>query len=154
MPIDIREGKTSDIDAVARIEAASITHPWIREELEKCVTDDNKTLIVAEDSDTKEVLGYITASSVLDECEIGNIAVEEIYRGQRIGRRIMEAMLEKARSQGITQVFLEVAQNNERAIDLYTSTGYEAYGRRSDYYGPGQDAVLMKCNLSELTKQD
>lgn len=154
MLIDVREGKEGDIDAVARIEASSIAHPWVREELEKCVRDAEKTLLVAEDKDTKEVLGYITASSVLDECEIGNIAVDEAYRGRKIGNAILNALLAKARDQGIVTVFLEVRHDNERALALYGSAGFAGYGRRKDYYGPGQDAVLMKCNLSELTKQD
>ena len=154
MPIDIREGREGDIDAVARIEATSIAHPWVREELVSCVNESNKTLLVAEDRGTKEVLGYITASSVLAECEIGNIAVDEAYRGRKIGSAILDALLKKARDQGIVTVFLEVRHDNERALSLYGSAGFEIYGRRRDYYGPGQDALLMKCNLSELTKQD
>ena len=154
MPIDIREGREGDIDAVASIEAASIAHPWVREELVSCAKEGNKSLLVAEDRDTKEVLGYITASSVLDECEVGNIAVDEAHRGRKIGRAILEALLKKAKDQGIVTVFLEVRHDNERALSLYGSAGFEIYGRRRDYYGPGQDALLMKCNLSELTKQD
>ena len=45
------------------------------------------------------------------------------------------------------KVFLEVEFDNDPALALYDKTGFQRYGMRKDYYGPGMDAVLMCKNL-------
>jgi ribosomal protein S18 acetylase RimI-like enzyme/SAM-dependent methyltransferase len=47
------------------------------------------------------------------------------HRGRGIGRRLLAACLDKARAKGITRVELEVRADNERAIRLYESMGFE-----------------------------
>jgi ribosomal-protein-alanine N-acetyltransferase len=47
-------------------------------------------------------------------------------------------------------VFLEVRPSNGRAIDLYTSLGFETIGLRRNYYPADQgreDAVVMRFVL-------
>jgi ribosomal-protein-alanine N-acetyltransferase len=41
-------------------------------------------------------------------------------------------------------MLLEVRADNIAAISLYESFGFVINGRRRDYYGAGQDAVLMQ----------
>ncbi len=45
------------------------------------------------------------------------------------------------------EVFLDVAQDNEKALQFYRKNGYQPYGKRKDYY-PRKigkiDAILMK----------
>lgn len=49
--------------------------------------------------------------------------------GQGIGRRLMEALLERVRHQpGLKKVNLFVSSTNERAKRLYTSLGFVTYG--------------------------
>jgi len=46
------------------------------------------------------------------------------YRGQGIGRRLLEACIIKAWSKGITRIELEVRADNARAIRLYKAMGF------------------------------
>jgi ribosomal-protein-alanine N-acetyltransferase len=39
---------------------------------------------------------------------------------------------------------LEVEKSNSAAIELYKSLGYMQISVRMDYYGPGQDAFVMR----------
>ena len=39
---------------------------------------------------------------------------------------------------------LEVRYDNEPAIALYQQLGFEQRAARSDYYGPGQHALILK----------
>lgn len=48
------------------------------------------------------------------------------YRGKGIGRALLSTCLEKARANGITRVELEVRVDNESAIRLYESVGFES----------------------------
>jgi ribosomal protein S18 acetylase RimI-like enzyme len=47
------------------------------------------------------------------------------YRGQGIGRRLLQACITKAGRKGITRIELEVRADNERAIGLYKALGFE-----------------------------
>lgn len=56
------------------------------------------------------------------------IALYQAYTGLGIGRAMIEALLAIAGENGIEQVELEVAADNERAIALYQKLGFEVYG--------------------------
>jgi ribosomal protein S18 acetylase RimI-like enzyme len=68
------------------------------------------------------------------------------YRGQGIGRRLLEACIAKAWVKGLTRIELEVRADNERAIRLYESVGFtqEALKRHAMRFdGVYFDALLM-----------
>jgi len=50
------------------------------------------------------------------------------YRGQGIGRRLLEACIEKAWSKGMTRVDLETRADNAAAIALYEKVGFRREG--------------------------
>jgi ribosomal protein S18 acetylase RimI-like enzyme len=50
------------------------------------------------------------------------------YRGQGIGRRLLERTLEAARASGLTRVELTVREDNPSAIALYEKLGFAAEG--------------------------
>ncbi len=73
------------------------------------------------------------------------------YRGLGIGRRLLQACINKATGKGITRIELEARADNERAIRLYESMGFkhEALKRRAMRFdGVYYDAVQMSW-LSE-----
>ncbi|MBO7422348.1 MAG: GNAT family N-acetyltransferase [Oscillospiraceae bacterium] len=81
-------------------------------------------------------------------CQIG-IALYQEYCNRGIGRKMMEAVLQKAKEAGYEQAELEVIAGNERAISLYKQLGFEQYGVFPDNVkykdGSYADAVwLMK----------
>jgi ribosomal protein S18 acetylase RimI-like enzyme len=50
------------------------------------------------------------------------------FRGQGIGRRLLEGTLEAARGNGLTRVELTVREDNSGAIALYEKVGFAAEG--------------------------
>lgn len=58
------------------------------------------------------------------------MGVEAAYRGQGIGRTLIEKTLEHACNKGIFRVTLEAREDNQRAIRLYESVGFQHEGRR------------------------
>ncbi|OBH76492.1 ribosomal-protein-alanine N-acetyltransferase [Mycobacterium scrofulaceum] len=76
------------------------------------------------------------------EYEVHTIGVDPAYQGQGIGRRLLEQLLVFADG-GV--VFLEVRTDNEAAIGLYRSVGFEQIGLRRRYYrASGADAYTMR----------
>ena len=145
MDITIRKAGINDVDGIMSVERTGISHPWDKASIEATVKDDNKVCVVA--CAGEKIAGYIYASFVLDEAEIGNICVLPELRGQGVGRKLMEELLNILRSVEVTRVFLEVESYNEGAIALYEKCGFVRYNERKDYYGKGRDALLYSCQI-------
>ncbi len=81
------------------------------------------------------------------------IAIDKNYWGLGIGRELTKTCIECAKAAGYLQLELGVVSENERAIALYESFGFEEFGRnprgfRSRYSG-WQPLVLMRLELDE-----
>ena len=70
--------------------------------------------------------GYIYANvNGLDQRSfITSVYVRENRRGQGIGRKLMEALIDRLESTGIMDVGLAVTATNEGALRLYESLGF------------------------------
>ncbi len=75
------------------------------------------------------------------------LAVEESQRGLGVGGVLLDALVDEAVRRGCTSVLLEVAADNAAAQTLYAGRGFEQVARRSGYYGPGRDAVVMRLSV-------
>ncbi|MCI9888060.1 GNAT family N-acetyltransferase [Micrococcales bacterium 31B] len=76
--------------------------------------------------------------------DVQTIAVATRDQGQGLGLSLMEVLLERARARGAGAVMLEVRADNERAMRLYEGLGFVVIARRSNYYGGGVDAKIMR----------
>ncbi|MDF2892434.1 MAG: tsaB [Clostridia bacterium] len=132
-----------DIDAVWEIEKLSFRTPWSRESfVEEIKASDRTRYVVAEMGDT--VVGYGGMWLIVDEAHITNIAVHPDYRGQKIGKKIVEAMIAAAKGEGITSLTLEVRMSNTPAINLYKELDFKEVAIRKGYYSDtGEDALIM-----------
>ncbi len=78
-----------------------------------------------------------------DEAEILNLAVDPCRRRQGIARALVNFALQTTSAQW----FLEVRESNSPAIALYRSLGFEAVGRRENYYAdPAEAAIVMRIH--------
>ena len=79
------------------------------------------------------------------------IALYQKYCGLGLGRGLMEYALEMAKNCGYEQIELEVVADNERAIGLYKSAGFEIFGVHPHVlkYDDGRyaDTLLMAKEL-------
>ncbi|MEY4169204.1 MAG: hypothetical protein RLZ94_277 [Actinomycetota bacterium] len=76
--------------------------------------------------------------------DIQTIAVDADCRGRGIGRDLLGRLLRVAERSGCSEVLLEVNAEGAPAVSLYESAGFEVIARRSSYYGPGEDALIMR----------
>jgi GNAT superfamily N-acetyltransferase len=60
---------------------------------------------------------------------IGGIGVVQSHRGQGIGRKLLQAVIDEAQSTGITRIYLEVIIGNDRAYKLYASLSFKTLRR-------------------------
>ena len=81
---------------------------------------------------------------VLDEVHINNLAVRGDFRGQGVGKTLLERVLIEAASRGARRATLEVRRSNEAARRLYERLGFEVAATRPNYYAsPPEDALIL-----------
>jgi [ribosomal protein S18]-alanine N-acetyltransferase len=83
------------------------------------------------------------------EYEVHTIGVDTAFQGRGIGRRLLDMLLEIADGGA---VFLEVRTDNDAAIKLYQSVGFDVVGLRKRYYRvSGADAYTMRRDPRETS---
>lgn len=122
-----------DISAVVGIENLSFKYP----KSEAVFREDEHKYLVAKEDD--RVIGYIGVEKILDEVHIINMAVHPDYRGQGIGKRLMQHVLNDE-----DVFFLEVRVSNETAKNIYQRYGFKEISVRKCYYADGEDAFVMR----------
>lgn len=89
-----------------------------------------------------EILGFAGLNFILDEAHIANIAVRKDKRGLKIGSKLLENLILKAK-ENAKLITLEVNEVNASAINLYKKYGFEVLGKRKKYYDNKFDAYIM-----------
>jgi len=85
---------------------------------------------------------------ILEELHITLVAVDPRRRRRGLGRRVLEALLERGRSAGAEHATLEVAAPNDAARALYGGAGFRDAGVRRGYYRNGDDALIQWLRLT------
>lgn len=80
-----------------------------------------------------------------NEAHILSMGIRPGWRGQGLGQRFVQAVLQFIRNRGVRSVSLLVGADNRRAIRVYTDVGFETVGHQ-DGYGDG-DLVIMRAQL-------
>ncbi len=91
----------------------------------------------------EEIVGYAGLWFMPPDSDVQTLAVAAGQEGTGLGSRLLACLLDEARARGCARTMLEVRADNARAISLYSRHGFEVVSRRSSYYGPGLDAVIM-----------
>ncbi|MGY3438208.1 MULTISPECIES: ribosomal protein S18-alanine N-acetyltransferase [unclassified Marinovum] len=96
--------------------------------------------------------GFVFAQTVPPEAEILTIAVAPEARRTGVARALMADLLAALPTAKVSNLFLEVADDNAAARALYHAIGFETAGRRRGYYprvdAPAADALILRKALA------
>jgi ribosomal protein S18 acetylase RimI-like enzyme len=86
----------------------------------------------------RDLVAFVSTS--VDECPevfarpdrlvVGDVYVDESYRGTGLAERFVERAVADARDHGCEQIRLDVDVDNERAVAFYERAGFEDYRRQ------------------------
>lgn len=140
--VEIRLLQDSDIPRLAEMEAASFSMPWSAEDFRDLLSHDYCHYLTAlVDGVPVGTAGYRES---FGEAEIDNVVVDEAYRGQGIGSKLMEELIRYGEAHGIEAFTLEVRAGNASAIALYEKYGFVCEGVRPRFYErPVEDALIL-----------
>jgi [ribosomal protein S18]-alanine N-acetyltransferase len=100
---------------------------------------------------TGDATAFVLGRVVLDEAEILTVATDPAHRRGRLATAALAAFETQAKAQGAVTIFLEVAQDNLAACQLYANAGFGQVGRRAGYYhrasGPSVAALVLQKSL-------
>lgn len=144
--MEIIQMDLSHAQQVALLEQTCFSDPWSLNAIESEISNPLSLWMVAVENDC--VIGYIGSQSVLGEADMMNLAVSQKARGRGIGSKLVLALIECLRQNGVYRLTLEVRVSNEPAIKLYEKIGFQIIGRRPNYYyHPKEDAFIMGKEL-------
>lgn len=87
------------------------------------------------------VLGYLEIRLVDGVIDIMNLFVSEEERRKGIATSLMNEMIEK---ENFNRIMLEVNENNNPAIRLYTKLGFKEISYRERYYDEDTALIMEK----------
>lgn len=147
--VNLRDMTTVDVPAVVAIERASYSMPWSDATFRGLLRRRDAEMVTAESGG--RVVGYAAFWCVVDQGELGNVAVSSEWRGHGLGARLVEEILRRASLRGVREVFLEVRPSNAVARQLYERLGFRPVGRRRNYYqAPVEDALVLRHLVQPL----
>lgn len=99
----------------------------------------------------KVCVGFVMAQLAADEAEILTIGVAPAWQRKGVGRKLVEGVARAAQRAEAKKLFLEVAADNDAAMELYRRAGFLGTGLRRGYYersgAPPVDAVTLALRL-------
>jgi len=84
-------------------------------------------------SDDKPV-GFVIVRTVLDEAELISIAVDPAYQSKGFAKKMLDDTIRQVKTSKISRFFLEVREDNSKALKLYRATNFKKISERKDYY--------------------
>jgi ribosomal-protein-alanine N-acetyltransferase len=151
--VTIRRMTAADLSDVLDVEFDSYSMPWGEATFRGLLRRTDAELIVAEANGV--LVGYAACWFVIDQGELGNVAVARDWRCRGIGARLVDCVLERATARGARELFLEVRPSNTTAQRLYERFGFENVGRRRNYYiSPTEDAIVMRRVLADPNENE
>lgn len=145
----VRRVERDDLLTIHRIEKAAFPQPWPLSAFERYL--DEPGFLVAKRVDQAagehRVVGYVVADTVPNHGSplghVKDIAVDPDHRGEGVGSALLRRALSVLEDTDSGSVKLEVRATNDRAISLYREFDFRHRRTIPNYYGNGEDALVM-----------
>lgn len=147
MEIEIKKMTKEHLNQIKDILQDQFDEFWNANVLEKELDNRLSEYIVA--IYNNEVVGYAGIWKPLDEGHITNIVTKKDRRGNQIGTKMLEKIIELSKVNNLKSVTLEVNEHNKIAIKLYKKYNFIEVGRRKKYYNNTDDAIIMTLELQK-----
>jgi ribosomal protein S18 acetylase RimI-like enzyme len=120
--LNLRPASSSDLADVSRLLEAGFGEPAPDDLARRLDAPGERTLLIELD---RSVVGTMSVSREQAQGRIFGFVVDPPRQGQGIGRQALRRVCQQLRADGARRISLEVAVENDRALALYTSVGFE-----------------------------
>jgi [ribosomal protein S18]-alanine N-acetyltransferase len=151
--VEIRDATYNDLPRVLDIERLSFSQPWslasFRRELSLSFSRLMLALVNDDCNAGRMIAGYLCRWLVAGESHVLNVAVHPDLRQRGVASALMGEAIAEAQVRKAQLMILEVRRSNLGARKLYRKFGFEERRLRRNYYGPGEDALVMELALPD-----
>lgn len=146
--LQIRRMSHEDVPEVFDLEQASFQHSsWTIDAFYYELEHNNFAHYFVLEYDQR-IIGYLGLWVVVDQAQVTTIAIDAAYQGHGLGQMLLKYGMNYVGSIA-TVMSLEVRVDNVVAQHVYRKLGFQFGGKRKNYYGDGEDALVMWVNLYE-----
>jgi ribosomal-protein-alanine N-acetyltransferase len=146
----IRDANFRDLPRIVEIEQLAFSAPWSIESFKReLILPFSRILVAMAGAPDSQPVGFLCRWLVADECHVLNLAVHPKERRGGIGKMLMCEAIGEAKAKHIRFVTLEVRRSNVAARSLYRKLSFVEQCLRPNYYGPGEDAIVMELCLTD-----
>lgn len=136
----IRPLLEKDVKFVASVKGIDFSDGWDEDMLKSSLKTDNFYGFIIED---EKPFGFITFSLGVDSADLLDVYVLSEYRKKGYAENLIKKMEDFIKENGGRKIFLEVREDNRKAINLYQKNGYKKISERKRYYKDGTTAIIM-----------
>lgn len=138
----IRLAHDDDLDLLVELERACLPDAWRKNTLQSLMNEARYLVLIVED------FGYIIGWIAAGAAEIERVGILPARRGCGWGALLVNDAITAFANRNAREIWLEVRESNVAARALYAKCGFDESGRRREYYDDGEDAILMKRDLT------
>ena len=143
MNITLRIFKAEDFETLYEIDQACYEPEvaYSKRELRAYLRFSGSDCLVAEAE--KQIAGFCISARREESGYIVSIDVLPQFRREHVGTKLLDEIERRLGANGVREVALETATDNDSAVAFWTKHGYRNRGIKKDYYPGGRDAFAM-----------
>ena len=147
MNITLRIFKAEDFETLYEIDQACYEPEvaYSKRELRAYLRFSGSDCLVAEAE--KQIAGFCISARREESGYIVTIDVLPQFRREHVGTKLLDEIERRLGANGVREVALETATDNDSAVAFWTKHGYRNRGIKKDYYPGGRDAFAMSKTL-------
>lgn len=145
MNLEIYNMTDYDLSLIKDILIDDFDNFWTYDVLQEELNNPNSEYFVAKLENN--ILGFAGIWKAVDDVHITDIVVKKSNRQTGIGSKLLEKLIQTAKSQNFNSITLEVNEHNLPAINLYLKYGFKNVGFRKKYYNNKDNAIIMTKEL-------
>lgn len=150
--LHIEPAVTTDAETLAKLHAAAFYRGWPVEDFTNYINDPKQTPIYVACDKSRHIAGFMILRLAGDSADLLTITVDQWQRGKGLGAALIHAGFDDLRMSPVTHIMLEVEEENQAAIRLYSNNGFTQLARREGYYprpdGKAAAALVMRRDLN------
>ena len=143
--------RDSDSFSLEKLRKKHLPIIWDMQKSESYITWSKRQFVESYDnvyalfSGNNEIVGFTVILETPPDAEIHNLFICNELRGRGLGKILLKEAIQMM-SAAVENLYLEVSEDNNIAIALYKSLGFEEIGARKNYYRKGStasNAIIM-----------
>ena len=137
--LKVRGLNVNDIEEIVELEKVLYKSPWNLNQF-KYELDENEVSYMYVLENDGVIVGYYGFWVMFDEIDITKVSIRKEFQGMKLSNVLMEDCFSRVK---------EVRVDNIPAISLYKKHGFKEIFVRKDYYGKGEDALMMVKEMED-----